>query len=180
MSKLIDNLPGLRATRPVEQNSHQVPEQLAVKARPLTSGELTMEAIATAQDAAHAAAASSAALTDWLARIDSPAELLTITLADPATGGKSKCRIPRGNLSASIAVWNATAKPALLGIAGAPAEPNRGAFVVPAGCAVVLPVESSGQGVELGMDPADLAGAAFTLHVLRFAAVQPFSAAKIA
>lgn len=64
-----------------------------------------------------------------------------------------------------------------VGLDGGRAAPNSSAFMVPAKSAIVIPVAADK--VDLGMDPAVLKAETATIHLLRFASVQPFFLGKI-
>jgi hypothetical protein len=99
-----------------------------------------------------------------------PAARRTLSL----TAALPKARDDRGGSAASYGVLNPNPVVLYLGVGGDPAEPNRGAIAVPANALLVLPL--SVDDVELGVDPADpnlAGGASATVHVLRFATVQP-------
>lgn len=109
--------------------------------------------------------ASTDALHDHLKRSCTPAEIrpLTLTAARPIT-------TDLGGNCLSIGVLNPTLTPVYLGIGGATAAPGAGAVSAPPKSLLVLPVPCGT--LDVGGDPAILAGGDATVFLLRFATVQ--------
>lgn len=135
----------------------------------LAPNEAAMYAIAEAREAAIASQTAVDRLLEFAVRQDAPPELRVITLsaAEPTETDRSRWR------SRGIGIFNWSPATVYLGIGGVSPRASSSAVSVPASSMLILPADQ--QELELGVDPADVAGGDASFLLMRFqAAPAPF------
>lgn len=136
--------------------------------RTISPNDAALHAIAEAREAALHAQTACERLLELALLADTPPEWhpITLTSTEPI---KTSHRYGRAK---SFGIFNPSTANIYAGIGGITPRAASGAPSVPPGAAIVFPAAL--QEIELGTDPASVAGGPVMFYLLRFQTVQPF------